>query len=66
MREYLNSEIIAIINEHIHSDRDRAILIKRLVDGHTFDRLAEEFDMSLRHIQRIVYINQEIVFKYLN
>ena len=66
MREYLNSEITALINEHIHSDRDRAILIKRLVDGHTFDRLAEEFDMSLRHIQRIVYTNQEIVFKHLD
>lgn len=65
MKEYLNSEITALINEHIHSKRDRDILIDRLVNGKTFDKLAEDHDMSLRQIQRIVYKNQEIVFLHM-
>lgn len=55
MCEYFNSELSAIIDEIIHSERDRAILKRRFVDGITFERLAEEFDMSPAQIGRIVH-----------
>lgn len=63
--EYTNSRIRELIAEHIHSERDRSILIRRLVDGITFERLAEEFDMSDKQIKRIVYKLQEQLFKHL-
>lgn len=47
MREYTNSEIIALIDERIHNERNRAILKRRLIDGITYERLAEEFDLSV-------------------
>ena len=63
--EYTNSQIRAIIAEYVHSERDRLILERRLVDGLTFERLAEEFEMSDRQIKRIVYKLQELLFSHL-
>ena len=39
--EYSNSRIRELIQEYIHSDRDRQILTRRLVDGIVFEKLAE-------------------------
>lgn len=63
--EYSNSRIREIIAEYIHSERDRRILERRLIDGITFERLAEEFDMSDRQVRRIVYKLQEQLFTHL-
>lgn len=63
--EYTNSRIRELIAEHIHSARDREILEKRLIDGETFERLGETFDMSDRQIRRIVYKLQEQLFRHI-
>lgn len=65
MKDYTNSQIRALIDEHIHSERDREILKRRLIDGICFEPLAEEFDMSVRQIKRIVYKAQDKLFKHL-
>lgn len=63
--EYTNSRIREIISEWIHSERDRRLLERRLIDGMTFERLAEEFDMSVRQTKNIVYKAQEQLFRHL-
>ena len=63
--EYRNSQVLEAIGEYIHSDRDRSILARRLIDGVTYERLAEEFDLSVRQIKNIVYRNEEILFRKL-
>ena len=50
-----NSEIRNAIDEWIRSERDRAILKRRLIDGITYEVLAEEFDLSDRTVKSIVY-----------
>jgi len=65
MIEYSNSQISELIDEWIHSERDRAILKRRLIDGITFEKLAEEFDMSVRQIKKIVYKRSEYLFTHL-
>jgi DNA-directed RNA polymerase sigma subunit (sigma70/sigma32) len=65
MKEYTNSQIEHLIDEHIHSERDRKILKRRLIDGITFERLAEEFDISDRQAKNIVYKTESRVLKYL-
>ena len=65
MTEYKNSDIEKVIAEYIHSEVDRAIIRRRLIDGICFSQLAEEFNYSDRHIMRIVYRLQAIVFKHL-
>lgn len=62
--EYTNSQIRELIAEHIHSERDRKILERRLIDGVIFERLAEEFEMSPRQIRTIVHKNESILFKH--
>lgn len=63
--EYTNSQIRELISEHIHSERDRRLLERRLIDGIVFERLGEEFEMSDRQVRRIVYKLQEQLFKHL-
>ena len=63
--EYTNSQVREIIGEYIHSERDRRIMERRLVDGITFERLAEEFDLSVRCMKTIVYKGQEKIFRHL-
>ena len=63
--QYSNSQMKALIDEWIHSERDRAILHRRLVDGISFERLAEEFDLSVRYTKTVVYKNEQILFSHL-
>ena len=63
--EYTNSQIRRIIEDFIHSERDRKILIRRLIDGITFEKLAEEQEMSVRQIKNIVYKAEDILFRKL-
>ena len=65
MKEYTNSDIAKLIDEYIHSERDRKILKRRLIDGITYDDLAEEFDYSVRHMKRIVYRLQNALCRYM-
>lgn len=63
--EYTNSHIENIINEYIHSERDRAILKRRFIDGIHFEPLAEEFDLSVRRTKSIVHKHEKIIFEKL-
>lgn len=65
MVEYTNSQICELIDEYIHSERDRDLLKRRLVDGICFEPLAEEFKLSPRQVRRIVYKLQIQLFKHL-
>lgn len=60
------SEWERLIDEWIFSERDRAILKRRLLDGICFEPLAEEFDMSPRQMKNIVYKAQDRLFGMLN
>lgn len=64
MEDYTNSEMKFLINEYIHKERDRNILVRRLCDGLTYEQLAEEFNLSTQRIKAIVYKGQDKVFKY--
>lgn len=65
MRDYTNSEIASLIDDYIHSERDRAILKRRLIDGICYEPLAEEFDLSTQRVKAIVYKAQEKLFRHL-
>lgn len=60
------SEVSQLIDEWIFNERDRAILKRRLLDGITYERLAEEFDLSVRRTKSIVYKAQEKLFKHMS
>ena len=63
--EYSNSQIREIIGEFVHSERDREILCRRLIDGVTFERLAEEFEMSVSQVKRIIRKESVNIFRHV-
>lgn len=54
IKEYRNSDIAALIDEYIHSERDRNILKDRFINGLTFSELSDKHYISERQIKRIV------------
>lgn len=65
VKEYTNSQISGIIDEYIHSERDRKLLKRRLIDGITYERIAEEFDLSVRQVKTIVYRAEKKIFDHV-
>ena len=65
MIELSRSQIEYLIDEWILSERDRAILKRRMIDGIYFDVLAEEFDLSVRQIKKIVYRGQDKIYRHI-
>lgn len=59
------SQIERTIDEWIFNERDRLILKRRYLDGLTYERLAEEFDLSTQRIKSIVYRSREILLSHL-
>lgn len=45
--------------------RNREILKRKYIDGYTFEEIAEEFDMSVRQIKKIVYDLEPILINHL-
>lgn len=63
-----NPKIEKMISDFIsgkNAERDRQILRRRLIDGITYERLAEEFDLSVTRIQRILYEREIELLRHL-
>ena len=68
MSDLSRADIEAAIDNWIigrNAERNRMILKRRLFDGITFDRLAEEFDLSVRQVKNIVYRCEDKLYKHL-
>lgn len=59
------SQLSTIIDEWIFNERNRKILKRRLLDGITFEKLAEEFDLSVQQTKNIVYRCQDTLQGHL-
>lgn len=64
--DFSRSEWERLIDEWIFSERDRAMLKRRLLDGVCFEPLAEEFYLSVQQTKTIVYRAQKQLFKHVN
>lgn len=51
---YDNTPMAEAIAECIHSEMHREILHAVLIDGWTYERVAEKVDRSPRHVSRII------------
>ena len=57
------SEWENLIDEWIFSERDRAMLKRNLLDGRTYEQIAEQFGMSTRQVARLIPKLQEKLFR---
>lgn len=56
-----NSIIAANIRERIHKKRDRQILARKLIDGATYEQIAEEVGMSTRGVKYVVQRHKDTI-----
>lgn len=59
------TEISLLIDEWIFSERDRAILKRRMLDGICFEPLADEFGLSPQAVKTIVYKAMDKLFAHI-
>jgi len=59
------SQLSALIDEWIFSERDRKILKRRFLDGICYEPLAEEFNLSTRQVKKIVAKGQAVLELHL-
>lgn len=62
------SQIEHLIDEWVigrNAARDRMIMKRRLIDGITYERLAEEFELSVRQVKNIVYRCEDKLFSHI-
>lgn len=61
------TEVEYLIDEWVigkYAERDRAIMRRRLIDGVCYEPLAEEFDLSVAQVKRIIYKRQNQIFRH--
>lgn len=56
-----NTELSKLIDDWVRGERDRKIMKRRLIDCICYEPLAEEFDLSVQNIRRIVDKNNMIL-----
>lgn len=62
------TDIVNAIDEWLvgqNAERNRKLMYRRLIDGVTFERLAEEFELSVTQTKTIVYKCGNRIFKHL-
>ena len=53
-KRYSNFRFREIVEEYVHSERDRMILVEKFCNKKTMEQIAELFDMSVTQVKRIV------------
>lgn len=59
-------EIVYLVEQFIFNRRDRDLTLDRLLDGMTYEQLAEKYYMSVRQIKNLIHKNKEIVFSHID
>ena len=60
---YPNSELSSRIDENIHSARNRNIMKREVIDGITYEQIAEEVNLSPRQVKNIVHKSVGLLIK---
>ena len=65
MEQYSNHRFREICEDYIHNEKYRFILIRKYCDDITFENLAEEVNLSVSQVKRIVYKYGMEVFRIM-
>lgn len=62
--EYTNSRLREIVGEFVHDERARRILLRKYADNATIERIAEENELSVSQVKRIIKKHYYEVFRH--
>lgn len=63
-----NAELYDIINNWIKGRmayRNKQIMVDRLIEGMTYDKIAEKYELSVNQVKNIVYKNEYIIYRHI-
>lgn len=63
-----NAELYEIINNWIKGRmayRNKQIMVDRLIEGLTYETIAEKYELSVSQVKNIVYKNEYIVYRHI-
>ena len=63
--EYTNSQIKALILEYIHNSVDRKAVYLRLVDGMTFEKIAETVQLDVKTVRKRIHKCENELFRHI-
>ena len=64
-KRYSNSRLREIVDEYVHNERDRAVLIEKYCNGKTIMQLSELFYLSETTIKNIIYKYSFTIFSIM-
>lgn len=62
--EYTNSRLREVVGEFVHDERARFIMIQKYANNVTLEKLAEETDLSVSQVKRIIKKHYFEVFRH--
>ena len=63
--EYTNSQIRELIAEYLHNSVDRKMVFERLVNGLTFEKISEIYQLDVKTVRKRIHRCEEILFRHL-
>ena len=63
--EYTNSQIRELIAEHIHNATDRKMVFERLVNGLTFEKISEIYQLDIKTVRKRIHRCEETLFRHI-
>lgn len=63
-----NAELAEIISNWVkgrHAARNKKIMVERLIDGMTYEEIAELHDLSVNQIKNIVYKHEYVIYRHV-
>lgn len=62
--EYSNSRLREIVADFVHDERARRIMLRKYQDNITLERIAEEEEISVSQVKRIIKKHYISVFRH--
>ena len=63
--EYTNSQARELIAEHIHNSVDRKMVYERLVNGLTFEKISEIYQLDVKTVRKRIHKCENELFRHI-
>ena len=62
--DYSNHRVREVVDEYIHSVRDRALILDNLVDGMSYDELAGKYSLAYESVRDVMRKGKEALDRH--
>ena len=63
--EYTNSQIRELVAEYVHNSVDRRMVFDRLVNGYTFEKISEIYQLDVKTVRKRIHKCENEIFRHI-